>query len=188
MTNEIITKFGKIGSEIIELAEVYEFKTSDLPEINDFKTDIRIDPNFSRIFEELNLKTNNCIYWFNFESERKAAKINLLLDNNREELKDKFRVIPPPNKNENSKTLYVGIRRGGVRKRDKLTNISGRMIQHLGYYDKGSTQGLQLVHWANKANASIFLHVVELVDLPDTYLNVIEGIVAYKLKPLCGKH
>jgi len=185
----IKTNLEKIGEKIIEKSKVYKFKTSDLPEHNNFMTDIRhASPIFEKIFKELDLKTNNCIYWFDLVNNENAKEINSLLDIKREELKKNKRVIPPKNINVNSKTLYVGIRRGGVRRRDKLSNISGRIIQHLGYYEKGSTQGLQLVHWANQANKTIFLNVVELINIPNEYLNAIENIVAYKLKPLCGKH
>ena len=115
-------------------------------------------------------------------------ELNTLLDNNREKLSNQYRVIPPKNKNQDSNVLYVGIRRGGVRKRDQLSNLSGRIVQHLGYYERGSTQGLQLVHWCKGLDFDINLNVVELENLPNDYLNVVEKILSYHLKPLCGRH
>lgn len=183
-----VKNIESIGDEIIKQPKVHRFETFDLLEHNNFNIDIRQVPVFDEIFEDLNRKKNNCIYWFNLESDECAKEINCLLDINREELNKLRRVVPPKNRNENSKTLYVGIRRGGIRQKDNLTNISGRIIQHLGYYDKGSTQGLQLVHWANQSNKTILLNVVELANIPNEYLDAIEKIVAHRLKPLCGKH
>jgi len=189
MKINIETRISDIGKEVIKKANVYKFKTSSLPDLNDYKTDIRTDSNFIELFKELDSRKQNCIYWFSLGNEKEADLINSCLDDNRKKLKQGLRVVPPKNKNAKSKTLYVGIRRGGVRKRDLLSNISGRIIQHLGYYEKGSTQGLQLIHWVkNERDVTFYLNVVELVDIPNEYLNVIEEIVAYLLKPLCGQH
>ena len=189
MEIDITLEFNKIGKELISRATTYKFLTSELPEINNFKTEIRNDPFFCELFRDLDLKTQNCLYWFNLDNEKEAKEVNKMLDDNRELLRNMNRVVPPTNKNVKSKTLYVGIRRGGVRKRDLLSNISGRIIQHLGYYKKGSTQGLQLAHWIkSEKKAKFTLNVVELINLPNEYLNAIENIVAHQLKPLCGKH
>lgn len=68
--------------------------------------------------------------------------------------------------------------------RDQLTNIEGRIAIHLGYYAKGSTRGLQLSHWRGDSNCTVNLKVVEFIGLPDDYVNTIEKITAYKLKPI----
>lgn len=188
MIDKIINDFQNIGKTVITKSEIFEFKTSDLPDENIFNTDIRQVPVFRHIFQELNAKKDNCIYWFSLVSDKESEELVQLLDSQRKKLKIENRTVPPRNKNENSKTIYVGIRRGGFIKKSDLSYISGRIIQHLGYYKIGSTQGLQLVHWASKVNFKVFLNVVELKDLPNEYLNVVEQIVAYELKPLCGRH
>ncbi|OCK42680.1 hypothetical protein BA195_13955 [Tenacibaculum soleae] len=188
MTKNINKNFELLTESILEQSEKYEFNLNQLPNVNEFRTDIRQDENFKQIFSELNKKESNCIYWFECESIQIATELNNLLDSKRNELKFNQRVVPVINKNIDSKIIYVGIRRGGKRKYDGLTNIAGRIIQHLGYYIKGSTQGLQLVHWTEKKNLNIKLNVIEFKELPNEYLNVVEKLVAYKLKPLCGKH
>ncbi|WP_291119948.1 hypothetical protein [Empedobacter sp. UBA7248] len=188
ITEEIDQKLENIYTYILTKKNTYKFNLSHLPEINDYTTNILEAIHFDEIFKELNKKTHNCIYWFELKDEQKCLELNTLLDNNREKLSDQYRVIPPKNKNQDSNVLYVGIRRGGVRKRDQLSNLSGRIVQHLGYYERGSTQGLQLVHWCKGLDFDINLNVVELENLPNDYLNVVEKILSYHLKPLCGRH
>jgi|TARA_R110000744_G_scaffold62940_1_gene129733 hypothetical protein len=188
MKININQNFETFTEAILEKAEIFHFNLKELPNVNEFKTDIRLETVFEELFKELNKKTNHCLYWFELDSIDYANKLNILLNNNRKKLGLNKRVVPVINKNTNSNVLYVGIRRGGIRKYDGLTNISGRIIQHLGYYVKGSTQGLQLVHWTDKTDINIKLSVIEFNDLPHEYLNVIEKLVAFKLKPLCGKH
>ncbi|MBK0368665.1 hypothetical protein [Flavobacterium agrisoli] len=187
-SNILSEKFERIAQDVINEAEIYSFNIKDLPHINNYQTDIRSDLNFIEIFSELNKKIHNCLYWFEVETPDKCGKLKDLLDTNRENLKLNLRTVPSKNNNCNSNVLYVGIRRGGIRKRDQLSNIAGRISIHLGYYVKGSTQGLQLIHWSNKLDCVVKLHVVEFNDLPNDYLNTIEKIIAFKLKPLCGKH
>ncbi len=185
---EINEKLDKIFYFILNKKSIYKFNLLNLPDTNNFSTNILDTEIFREIFNELNKKSNNCIYWFELQNEQDCSDLILRLENNREFLKENFRVIPPKNKNQNSKILYLGIRRGGIRKKDHLTNISGRIVQHLGYYHKGSTQGLQLVHWCKGIDLNVNLNVVELEDLPNDYLNVVEKILSYHLKPMCGKH
>lgn len=182
-----LKKLTKDSIEFLILSKklIYKFNLLNLPDV---ATNILDADDFREIFIELNKKTKSCIYWFELENEQKCLEIISHLNSRREVLKSKSRVIPPKNANKNSKVLYLGIRRGGVRKRDNFTNISGRIVQHLGYYEKGSTQGLQLVHWCKGQNFEIKLNVVELENLPNDYLNVVEKILSYHLRPLCGKH
>ena len=188
MTKDINRNFELLTKSILEQSQTFDFNLNQLPEVNEFQTDIRQDKYFKEIFKELNKKEFNCLYWFEAESIENATELNNLLDSKRKELKVNNRVVPVINKNLDSKIIYVGIRRGGKRKYDGLTNIAGRIIQHFGYYIKGSTQGLQLIHWAEQKNLNLKLNVVEFKELPNEYLNVVEKLVAYKLKPLCGKH
>lgn len=97
--------------------------------------------------------------------------------------------VPPHNNNTKSKVIYVGVRQGGVRQYDRLSNLSGRIIQHLGYYHKGSTGALHFLQWASGKNFDITLNVLE-IGIPEEkeYLYIIEKFASIALKPLCGKH
>jgi len=181
-------KFDELAQEIIDDAETFTFNLKDLPDINDFRDDIRKNLNFTELFDNLDQKLNSCIYWFETQTIEDGNKLQNLLNQNREFLGSNFRTIPVKNNNLNSSVLYVGIRRGGYTKKHSLSNISGRITIHLGYYYKGSTQGLQLIHWAKNVDCKMNLKVVQFEDLPNEYLNTIEKILAFKLKPLCGKH
>jgi hypothetical protein len=185
---EINSKLDEIYNFILSKKEKFVFNLKNLPEINDYKTDILKDLHFKDIFISLNTKLNNCIYWFELQDENKCQQLVNRLKDNMGYLATIQRVVPPINKNNSSKILYLGIRRGRVRKRDNLTSISGRMVHHLGYYIKGSTQGLQLAHWAKNYDEKITLNIVELKNLPNEYLNVCEKILSYHMKPMCGRH
>lgn len=184
----IINTLDEIGSYIINSPKQFIFNTIDLPDVNNFNTDIVQHQSFSPLFYDLLEIKENCIYWFELESPEKCQTLLHLLESSRERLKQIPRVVPPNNSNMNSKCFYVGIRRGGYRKKDNFTNIAGRIGQHLGYYDKGTTQGLQLVHWAKEAKANITINYAQLNGIPNQYLNVLEGIIAHQLRPLCGHH
>lgn len=182
------SKFDQLAQEVINEAETYSFNIKDLPDLNNYKTNIRTELKFIEMFKSLDDKLNNCLYWFEVESSIHCTNLQILLNESRDALRINFRTVPAKNKNLESNVLYVGIRRGGQRKRDLLSNISGRICIHLGYYDKGSTQGLQLIHWAKDVDCNINLKVVQFEALPNDYLNTIEKIIAFKLKPLCGHH
>ena len=165
------------------------FKTQQLPPIANFSTDIKQEAAFKNMFELLNTKKGYCVYWFECETPEKAFELVNTFTSKLRDLASAKRAVPPVNGNINSKVLYVGVRQGGFRRKDGLTNISGRMIQHLGYYDKGSTGALQLVHWIDKSQSTqITLNVIELNLQEKEYLYIIEKLFAISLKPLLGKH
>lgn len=178
--------FEALANIAIKEAETYVFNLNKLPSVN-YDEYIGDSAYFKTMFKQLNTKQNNCLYWFELESEVLAIELNNLLDTKREELKQKKRVVPVKNSNTHSKVLYVGIRRG-KQKKSKRTNISERIRQHLGYYKTGATQGLQLVHWAKDTDVEIKLHVIEFNGLDNAYLNALEKIIADRLTPLCGRH
>ena len=187
MTNDILLHFEQVTHMILDRPYHFSFRLNQLPKFNNDEMDIRKEPPFQDLFTALDKKEHHCLYWFELPTLAIATQLNTLLDESRPQLKGK-RLVPATNKNTDSNVLYVGIRRGGKRKYDGLTNISGRIIQHLGYYKKGSTQGLQFVHWAAQQKYPITLKVVEFPDLPNKFLNIAEHLIAHKLRPLCGRH
>lgn len=166
-----------------------KFNTKDLPEHKNFSVSPNTYLPFRYMFEELDLKENHCLYWFELETVAKAQALNNLIDNYRLKKNEPFyRTVPATNKNKESNVLYVGVRRGHKNKAG-LKNIVGRINQHLGYYKSNKTQGLQLYHYAKGLDFEININVVEFKDLVNPmYLNLIEKMVADKLEPLCGRH
>ncbi len=79
----------------------------------------------------------------------------------------------------NTQTLYVG---------KVLKDIGGRMVVHFGYYDVGSTAGLQLVCWANEAKLKLHLHIYAFKPEMHDFVAPLEFHLAQKLHPLIGKH
>jgi len=137
------------------------------------------------LFTQLDLIKCNCLYWFELEHDCDSKLVKSSLLDFKIGYKDHKRKTPAKNKILASNTLYVGVRRGGIRKKDGLSNIAGRIFHHLGYYHIGSTQGLQLVHWCNE---KLILKIIELPNVTKDYLNIIEKLFALKFQPIAGKH
>lgn len=140
------------------------------------------------IRKQLDTITSSALYWFETDTIEQAQQLKKDLEDFRDNrAKIELRAIPAKNKydNNNSKVLYVGVRQGGARKRDGLSNISGRIFQHIGCYEKGSTKSLQLHFWAK---SPLKLNVLALNGVDKNYLYILEKLFAIQLKPLCGKH
>lgn len=167
------------------------FNTQNLPDHKEYKYSPNIDNNFREIiFDKLNAITkNHCLYWFELKSIEKTKELNSLMDKYRKKKNEIFyKKVPASNNNSKTNILYLGVRQGGYRKRDGLTNIEGRINQHLGYYDKKTTQGLQLYEYAKEESFEITLKVVEFKGLEPYLLNVIEKLLAKKMMPISGRH
>ena len=166
-----------------------KFNIKNLKDYQEDRYSPNIDQYFRYFFEALDKKENHCLYWFELETEKKAIELNNLMNHYRlKKGSPNYRTVPSTNKNEESNVLYVGIRRG-KQKPSNLSNIVGRINQHMGYYKVARTQGLQLVHYAKGLDFEITLNVVEFKDLQNPmYLNLLEKMVAHKLEPLCGRH
>ena len=143
-------------------------------------------------FKPLNsIKENHCLYWFELNSNEETFKINELLKKYRDKRNKK---VPAGNtyksdtKEEIRNVLYLGIRQGGYVKSKNLTNIVGRINQHLGYYHAVSTQGLQLYEYTKDKDFDITIKVIEFIGLNSKYLKIIEKEVAKVFKPLSGTH
>lgn len=185
---KIIRSFSNLENIVNDKYSIHSFAVNcaKMPKPERFDFHNRENGFFGEIFKTLNPIVNPCLYWFEAASEQIATELISDLDKFRPKANDLGRVIPVPNNNKKSKVLYVGIRQGGITKKTKLSHIAGRIYIHLGYYSKGSTQGLQLCYWANK---KLTLNVVELDSKSKgSYLNILEKLFAIQLNPLCGKH
>lgn len=163
------------------------FNTKDLPNHNNYHYYPNNDPHFRNvIFEKLDdIKNNHCLYWFELESNQKASELKFLLDDYR---RNGIKKVPAPNTYDYDKILYLGVRQGSKRENIKLTNITGRINQHLGYYKIGTTQGLQLYEYAKGKDFDITIKIIEFDGIEPYLLNVIEKLLARKMKPFCGQH
>lgn len=190
---EAIVEHLNAVQKIIESKSIYSFSfnLSDLPAHNNYQLDIRRESKFEELFQELDNKKTYCLYWFECVDTKNAENLIAILNSKREKLYsgEDIRNVPPKNGNSQSKVIYVGVRQGGVRKRDNLSNLSGRICQHLGYYKKGGTGAMQFLHWAFGKDYKIALNVIE-IGTPEhkEYLYIIEKFASIVLKPLCGIH
>jgi hypothetical protein len=147
-------------------------------------------------FKPLNgIKENHCLYWFELNNNEETFKVNELLKNYRlKKSKLGIKTVPAKNnyksssKDEIRNVLYLGVRQGGYVKSKNLTNIVGRINQHLGYYHVPSTQGLQLYEYAKGKDFNIVIKVIEFVGLNSAYLKIIEKEISKVFKPLSGTH
>lgn len=179
---------------ITSIRKEFKFNTSRLPavlEVTGYEM-ILLDPAFKTMFDELQKIKSNCLYWLEVKTVAEAMELKSRICVKKKELwsedKKVCRVLPALNKNENSTVLYVGVRKGSAAKKQKITNIAGRIVQHLGYYREGRTQGLQLAYYTRELEVDITLHVYSLHNCPDEYLYILEKIMAKKLRPVCGVH
>jgi hypothetical protein len=169
--------------------KISSFHLSELPKSDDWSNHPNTDPIFNRHVEKLNHYKKDCLYWFSCDSLEDAWKLDnaLCLYRSKKGELD-YRVVPTTNRLlEKGKVIYVGVRRGGVSSKG-LTNIMGRINQHLGYYKQPKTQGLQLLHWAKDLDLNIVLNVVHFNDELGSLLYVIEKGIAKELVPHCGRH
>lgn len=169
--------------------KICTFHLSELPESNNWENHPNIDENFKHRVKELDEYKKDCLYWFSCDDNDKAKELDKALCVYRgNKGKPEYRVVPTTNRLEGKRSvIYVGVRRGGVSAKG-LTNIMGRVNQHLGYYEQAKTQGLQLLHWAKVLDINITLHVVHFNDELGSLLYVIEKAIAKELVPHCGRH
>ncbi|HBD25440.1 hypothetical protein [Flavobacterium sp.] len=184
--SEIISKpeisFDSIFSKEIKLHKfIIECSKLEEPDYN--MKDLGYVKSVNPIIRELMQIVNPCIYWFEADNEFEADE--MMGDLNTFRNKKIGRTIPPKNKNYGGKCLYLGVRQGGMRKKGNFSFIAGRISIHLGYYHVNSTQGLNLVYWANH---NVVLNVLELPQESSIYLNLLEKLLASQMKPLCGRH
>lgn len=145
----------------------------------------------SKLFEKFDEITTPVIYWFEAadsnEAERQFKLITFHSKKHKRVAKKTRRVVPLPNGNstKGSKTLYVGKRQGGFRKKDGFSHIADRIEMHLGYNPNGMNQGMQLVHWND---GKFTLNILEVGPGSESYLATLEQLFAIELSPLLGRH
>ena len=134
---------------------------------------------FCELFKELMEIKGPVLYWYEVISNHSNDEIINSLQ--MYERKQTLRSIPDIYKeyNKNSRILYVG------KCKEKFW---GRVIQHLGYFNTPTTQGLLLYHWAKELHLEVKLHAfVFTKDIADI-IPIVESYFAKRLHPLVGKH
>lgn len=191
---EIIDKQVKIIVDKIlkktDCFKICRFHLSELPESDNWENHSSKDSVFTKHVDVLKNYKGDCLYWFNCDTVEEALKLDNALANYRNGKKKKgYRAVPTSNKYiGKDKTIYVGVRRGTTAKKPKVSNVLGRINQHLGYYKQPKTQGLQLLHWARELDVNISIYVVHFENKLGALLYVLEKEVSKRLIPHCGRH
>ena len=180
--NSVMAIFSNISNEITHIS--FTLNCGLLPEPEFRKKDGRyVAPMSAEIFKAVTDNVNPCVYYFEFNPEDRNKIISsyeLFEEEQKNKVNNERRASPakkivyPTNTN----ILYVG--------KSKGRNI-GRLIVHLGYYDKGSTGGLQLLFWAKEHNIELTYHAFYFPLEMRDFVDPIEVALARSLNPLLGK-
>lgn len=152
----------------------FEINCSKLEDYNSY--DIRESPEYEEFFRRLTEITNPVLYIFEIVSDTTSK--NIVDGITDYALTENSKKIPAIKRNyPDNKVLYVG-------KSQKV--LWGRIIIHLGFYQKQGTQGLQLFYWAKQLNLVLNLKVLEFERESDSLLPLLERNMAARLKPILG--
>ena len=165
----------------------YRVECSLLPQMKQsFDFQKRKECIMGELFTKLDDIKSPILYWFEAKDNDSASILVNEMESFRS-MEGRNRNIPVINDNTHNggNVIYVGIRQGGVRKKDGFTNAASRIFIHLGLYSKGSTQGLQLSYWATQA---LELNILQFPNGSGKYLGAFEKLFALELKPRFGKH
>jgi len=125
LKEKIFSQFEYLKSTLEQDLTIYEYdiNCNEMPSFEEFDFWTRKERFFGSLFKELDTLTNPSLYWFELENDSFSDEIKNLTNSFREKKKEHRRTIPAKNRNSRSKYLYVGIRKGGYRKKDGLSNI-----------------------------------------------------------------
>lgn len=121
-----------------------------------------------------------CLYVFELVNPEDAQRVLEEFNTLRE--KGITRTLPALRGNiQHSKNLYIG---------KAQQKVGGRLVTHLGYYQKKFNHGLQLAFWSRNMlpGLQIKVHVLRFDKDFLPFLSAFEVILAKKLMPLIGKH
>ena len=133
-------------------------------------------------FDETEIQINACpsVYLFELSDESDYKRTIDAFKKAKKEIK--HRELPAlKNKIPKSKYLYVG---------KVESEVGGRIVTHLGYYQIKRNHGLQLALWARDLQPSLKLniHVFRFQIDFKPYVAAMEVVMAKELNPLIGKH
>lgn len=176
-----------VTEQIVTLERLKEqgVKTSysfpiDCKELADYNAvDIRDSQAFKEHFIKLMSMKGPVLYWFEIISDTNRGEIRSAIE--QYAMTNNAKATPALKKyvNLTSKCLYVGkVKR----------NFWGRVIQHLGFYKVGATQGLQLYYWAKELDLKLKLHSYEFEHEMNDLIALFELELAKRKDPIIGKH
>lgn len=133
-------------------------------------------------FDETEGNINNfpCIYVFELTNDSDKSRVIEAFQTQRKQEND--RTLPAlKTKIPDSNYIYVG---------KVQSEVGGRLVTHLGYYQSKGNHGLQLAYWVRKLTPSLKINVhVFRFDVEFTpYISAFEVIMAKQLNPMIGKH
>ena len=181
-TNSVIDILSNISANIKYVSCKIECGKLPEPEIRE-KDGRSVAPMSADIFKTIKEDKSPCLYFFEFNKNDReiiTSCYKQFMKDQQEKSSINRRISPATKKKypENTKVLYVGKSKG---------NNVGRLIVHLGYYDKGGTAGLQLIHWAKKLNIDLTYHVLYFPMEMRDFVDPLEVAIARSLNPLLGK-
>ena len=135
------------------------------------------EPGLDTFFETIAEINEPTVYWFTIQSHHDSKQI---YDRMLTARKTVHRRFPAQVEYRGaSKTLYVG---------KVNSDLSSRMITHLGYDERPNQQGLQLFHWARKMGLKLELNCIVLKKELKDLIYFFEAQVSQELKPIIGKY
>jgi len=147
-----------------------------LPELSDGES-CCTEPGLDRFFATIQQINEPTVYWFTIQSHHDSKQIYDRMLTARKTVNRRF-----PAQVEyrgTSKVLYVG---------KVNSDLSNRMITHLGYDERPDRQGLQLYHWARKMGLKLELNCVVLKKELKYFIYFFEAQLSQELKPIIGKY
>jgi hypothetical protein len=130
-------------------------------------------------FKQLMELTGPVLYWFEISSNHTAKQIIESFRSYHKQIGSRPTPALKKGVRPDSQCLYVG---------KAKRYFYGRVIQHLGFEQGGSSQGLQLYHWANDIGLKVKVHAYEFSPSMIELISVMEIELAKQMNPLLGKH
>jgi hypothetical protein len=163
-------------------AVAYKVFELDIDDLEDFShVDIRDSAKHKELFAALAEKEMRgpALYVFELLPDTDNARLLQQLYTYRSTAGSK--AVPAMRKHPNTDSTYLYV--GKVKK-----DFWGRLIQHMGFYKNGQTQGLQLYHWMRGSGAKLRVHVHVFPKGLEELMGRLEVQMAQQLHPLIGKH
>lgn len=151
----------------------------DCNELKDWQNvDIRESDEYGAFFKTIEQFDGPSLYWFEIVSDTSRSEMISALrqyGESGERPIPSIKKIPPLD----TDVLYV----------DKVVRGPwGRLIAHLGYFNRKNVHGLQLYHWSRNLDLQLRFCAYEAAPEMYDYMEIIERRAAKELRPLVGRH
>jgi hypothetical protein len=175
ITTDLFTNLSK-SRQVVQQVSV-EFQC---PFRTDFRfVDITKDEENQQQFRELMELKGPVLYWFEVTSNHTAIELREAIEGYKGQPNARRTPAFKRAFSPDSRCLYVG---------KAKRSFYGRVIQHLGFEQSGSSQGMQIYHWANDMRLKVSVHGFELAPAMIDLVSIMEIEFAKHMKPIFGKH